>query len=147
MMRTDEASEIAGVSPSANTSIMPSEFGVVVDPMSASTLLSPMSLRVFWTAVVVSDASSSTMYSIDLPPAVFGHIGIVLRSGMPSDAAGPVADTVTPIRTCAAAVAVASTSAPKSAQRTNERPIVILLVMFARPDSRPPRAPVAAHRG
>ena len=42
---------------------------------------------------------------------VFGHIGIVLRSGMPSDAAGPVADTVTPIFTCAVADAATSASA------------------------------------
>ena len=102
-MRIDDASEIAGVSPSANTSIIASELGVVVEPMIASTLLSPISFLVFCTAVVVSVASSSRMYSIVLPPAVFGHSATVFFSGMPSDAAGPVAETVTPTLTCAPA--------------------------------------------
>src|SRR6266513_2795569 len=39
---------------------------------------------------------------------VFGHIATVFFSGMPSDAAGPVADTMTPIFTCAAAPAATS---------------------------------------
>ncbi len=60
-MRADAAIEIIGVCDSAATSIIASEFGVVVDPISTSTLLSVMSLRAFVTAVVVSDASSSTM--------------------------------------------------------------------------------------
>ena len=115
MMRTDDASEMTGVSASANTSIIASELGVVVEPMIASTLLSLISLRVFCTALVVSVASSSTMYSIVLPPADFGHIGMVLRSGMPSDAAGPVADTVTPTFTCALASAAAVQSTAPSA--------------------------------
>src|SRR5690349_3785579 len=105
MIRTDDASEITGVCASANTSSIAREFGVVVEPMIASTFDSPISLRVFCTAVVVSDASSSTMYSTVLPATSFAHMPTVLRSGMPSDAAGPVAETVTPIRTCAAAVA------------------------------------------
>jgi hypothetical protein len=108
---------MTGVSASANTSIIASEFGVVVEPMIASTLFSPISLRVFCTAVVVSDASSSTMYSMVLPPAFFGHIGIVLRSGMPSDAAGPVADTVTPTFTCACARPMLAASAASTALR------------------------------
>ena len=105
MIRTDDASEIAGVCASANTSSIASEFGVVVEPMIASTFDSPISLRVFCTAVVVSEASSSTMYSTVLPATSFGHMTTVLRSGMPSDAAGPVAETVTPILTCANVVA------------------------------------------
>jgi hypothetical protein len=119
MIRTDDASEIVGVWPSANTSSIAREFGVVVEPMIASTFDSPISLRVFCTAVVVSDASSSTMYSTVLPPTSFAHMPTVLRSGMPSDAAGPVAETVTPIRTCANAVA-ANAHATKATLRVND---------------------------
>ena len=99
----DEASEIVGVSPSAITSSIASVAGVVLVPMIASTWFSPSSFLVTWTAVVVSVASSSTMYSTLLPPIVFGHIAIVFFSGMPSDAAGPVAETTTPTLTCASA--------------------------------------------
>jgi hypothetical protein len=35
---------------------------VIVDPTNTSTLSSVISLRAFFTAVVVSEASSSTMY-------------------------------------------------------------------------------------
>ena len=119
MMRIDDASEITGVSASANTSIMASELGVVVEPMIASTLCSPISFRVFCTAVVVSVASSSTMYSTFEPAMVFGHSAMVFFSGMPSDAAGPVAETVTPILTCAtAAVASANVAATSKARTT-----------------------------
>src|SRR3954470_20640955 len=57
-MRDDAAIESIGVSASATTSTMASELGVMVEPMIASTLFSEMSLRVFVTALVVSDASS-----------------------------------------------------------------------------------------
>ena len=57
----DAAIEIIGVCDSAATSIIASEFGVVVEPSRTSTLLSVMSLRALVTAVVVSDASSRTM--------------------------------------------------------------------------------------
>src|SRR6218665_42988 len=60
-MGGDAAMEIMGVRASATTSIMASEFGVMLDPRMMSTLLSLISLRVLFTAVVVSDASSSTM--------------------------------------------------------------------------------------
>ncbi len=60
-MRLDAAIEIIGVSLSAATSIIASEFGVTVEPTSTSTLSSLISLRALRTAVVVSDASSSTM--------------------------------------------------------------------------------------
>ena len=60
-MRAEAAMEIMGVCASATTSIMASELGVVLDPRMMSTLLSLISLRVLLTAVVVSDASSSTM--------------------------------------------------------------------------------------
>ena len=89
MIRADEASEITGVSPSAITSIIASVFGVVVEPMIASTLFSLMSFRVLTTAALESLASSSTMYSTDLPAIVFGRSAIVFFSGMPSETAGP----------------------------------------------------------
>ncbi len=60
-MRADAAIEIIGVCASATTSIIASEFGVVVEPSTMSTLFSVISLRVLLTALVVSDASSSTM--------------------------------------------------------------------------------------
>ena len=60
-MRAEAAIEIIGVCASATTSIIASEFGVVVEPRMMSTLFSVISLRVLATAAVVSDASSSTM--------------------------------------------------------------------------------------
>ncbi|MNN58639.1 hypothetical protein D3C81_1736960 [compost metagenome] len=57
----------------------------------------------FLTAVVVSVASSSTKYSIFLPAISLGSSVNVFFSGMPSEAAGPVADTVTPTLTWALA--------------------------------------------
>ena len=57
----DAAIEIIGVCDSAATSIIASEFGVVVEPSTMSTLLSVMSFRALATAVVVSEASSRTM--------------------------------------------------------------------------------------
>ena len=60
-VRALKASEIIGVSASATTSIIASEFGVMVEPMMTSTLCSAISLRVFFTAVVVSEASSRMM--------------------------------------------------------------------------------------
>src|SRR2546429_4456335 len=104
MMRTDDARDMVGVSPSATTSVMASELGVVVDPMIASTALSEISFLAFCTASVLSLASSRTMYSTLFPAMVLGHIATVFFSGMPSDAAGPVADTVTPILICDCAV-------------------------------------------
>ena len=47
------------------------------------------------------------MYCTLLPAISFGSSAIVFFSGIPSDAAGPVADSVTPIFTCADAVAAA----------------------------------------
>jgi hypothetical protein len=117
MMRIDDASEIVGVSPSAITSSIASVAGVVLVPMIASTWFSPSSFFVACTAVVVSDASSSTMYSMLLPPIVFAHIATVFFSGMPRDAAGPVADTTTPIFTCAITAPVAAKNAASAAAR------------------------------
>lgn len=59
-MRLEAAQAIIGVCDSAATSIMPSELGEVVEP-TTSTLSSETSLRMFLTALVVSEASSRTM--------------------------------------------------------------------------------------
>ena len=48
------------------------------------------------TALVVSEASSRTIQLIFCPPIVVGSSSMVFFSGMPSEAAGPVADSVTP---------------------------------------------------
>lgn len=60
-MRADAAIEIMGTCASATTSIMANELGVMVEPMTMSTLFSLMSLRVLVTAAVVSLASSRMM--------------------------------------------------------------------------------------
>ena len=60
-IRADAAIEIIGVSASATTSAIASEFGVIVEPMMTSTLFSLSSLRVLVTALVVSDPSSRMM--------------------------------------------------------------------------------------
>ena len=123
MMRTDEAREMVGVSPSATTSVMASELGVVVEPMIASTAFSAMSFLAFCTASVVSLASSRTMYSTLFPAMVLGHMATVFFSGMPSEAAGPVVDTVTPILICACAAPVSDNIAAAATPQ-----IVILFI-------------------
>src|SRR5258705_11353149 len=102
-IRADAAIEIIGTSASATTSIIASEFGVIVDPTITSALSSVISFLVLVTALVVSDASSSTIQLIFSPAIVVGSSSIVFFSGMPSDAAGPVAESVTPTLTSAAA--------------------------------------------
>src|SRR6185437_16950785 len=82
-------------------STIASEFGVTVEPTTTSTLSSLMSLRVFVTARVVSEASSRMIHRIFSPPIDVGSIWNVFLSGMPSEAAGPVADNVTPAVTSA----------------------------------------------
>ena len=62
--------------------------GVTDVPISTSTLSSEASLREFLTACVVSVASSRTIHSIFWPATSFGSRATVLRSGMPSEAAG-----------------------------------------------------------
>ena len=79
------------------TSTIASDGGVTDDPISTSTLFSLMSLRVFTTAALESLASSKTMYSMLCPAIVFGSRAIVFFSGMPSETAGPVVESVTPI--------------------------------------------------
>jgi hypothetical protein len=59
-IRAEAAREIIGVCASDTTSIIASELGVMLEPITTSTLCSLISLRVFDTAVVVSEASSST---------------------------------------------------------------------------------------
>src|SRR6185312_8510908 len=114
-MRPDDAIEIIGSLASATTSTIASELGVTVEPMMTSALSSVISLRVLVTAFVVSDASSRITQLIFWPSIDCGSSSNVLRSGMPSDAAGPVADSVTPIvmsaRAALAAAAIATASA------------------------------------
>ncbi|CFW37106.1 Uncharacterised protein [Bordetella pertussis] len=98
------ATLIIGTLASAATSTMASEPGVIEVPTSTSTLSSEASLREFFTACVVSVASSSTIHSILVPSTSLGSRATVLRSGMPSEAAGPVAAIVTPTLTWALAI-------------------------------------------
>src|SRR5690606_34297513 len=84
------ATLIIGTLASAATSTMARDPGVIEVPTSTSTLSSVTSLREFFTAWVVSVASSSTIHSIFWPAASEGSRATVLRSGMPSEAAGPV---------------------------------------------------------
>ena len=97
------AKAIIGTLASATTSIIARALGETVEPITTSTWFSAMSLRVLLTALVVSDASSSTRYSIFWPAISRGRRSTVFFSGTPSEAAGPVADTVTPTFTCASA--------------------------------------------
>jgi hypothetical protein len=60
-MRLEAARASMGVSPSATASIMARELGLVVEPTMTSTRCSAISLRAFFTAAVVSEASSRTM--------------------------------------------------------------------------------------
>ena len=112
-MRADAAIEIIGVSASATTSTIASEFGVIVEPTMTSTLSSEISLRVLVTALVVSEPSSRTIQLTFWPPIVVGSSSKVFFSGMPSDAAGPVADSVTPtLMSACAGAASPATGAP-----------------------------------
>ena len=82
-----------------------------------STLSSVISLFVLVTALVVSDASSRTIQLTFWPPIVVGSSSNVFFSGMPSEAAGPVADSVTPTLMSACA----GPAAPATAERGDER--------------------------
>ena len=115
-MRPDAAIEIIGTCASATTSTMASELGVTVEPMITSTLSSVISLRVLVTALVVSEPSSRITQLIFCPPIDRGRSSKVLLSGMPSEAAGPVADSVTPIvmSACATAATIAAATATAS---------------------------------
>src|SRR5207249_3206537 len=68
-----------------------------------------------------------TMYSTLFPAMVFGHIAMVFFSGIPSDAAGPVAEMVTPILICPCAPDASAMSAPATSAR------VMIRAMFSPP--------------
>ena len=127
-IRADAAIEIIGVSAAEATSTIASEFGVIVEPTTTSTLSSEMSFFVFVTAFVVSEASSRMIQLTFWPPIVAGRSSNVFFSGMPSDAAGPVADSVTPtlMSACdgpaAPAMASAATSAGSSLRTCMKSP-------------------------
>src|SRR5258706_10553255 len=93
----DPASEISGILTSLATSTRASEFGVVVEPIMRSTLSLLINLRALAIAFVGSVASSSTIYSMDCPPASLGRSATVFCWGIPREAAGPVSGTVTAI--------------------------------------------------
>ncbi len=83
------AKAIIGTLASATTSIIARALGETVEPITTSTWFSAMSLRVLLTALVVSDASSSTRYSIFWPAISRGRRSTVFlfrhaeRSGRP----------------------------------------------------------------
>ena len=116
------AIESIGVPESAAASRIASELGVVDDPTMTSTLSSLISLRALVTALVVSDASSRTIQLIFSPAIVFGTNSIVFFCGMPSEAAGPVAERVTPmLKSAAAGPARTNASAVPSMGRNEMR--------------------------
>jgi len=81
------------------------------------------------TAFVVSDASSSSTHLTFSPPMVAGSSSSVFFCGMPSDAAGPVADTVMPtvMSACAGSASANAIAAP-SAVVVRESFMQILLI-------------------
>ena len=130
MIAADAASEIIGVSASATTSRIARELGVTVDPTTTSTLFSLINFRVFLTASVVSDLSSRTMKLSFCPPIVGEPIiSSVFFSGMPSDAAGPVAESVTPMLMSAMAMPAVSSVAKATANFS-------ILIIFLPRDTR-----------
>ena len=94
---------ISGTFASAITSRIASAFGVVDGPISASILFSWTSFLTFCTARVVSPPSSSWMYSIGRIADRLRQESPVFFCGMPIAVVGPVADTMRPILTWAAA--------------------------------------------
>src|SRR5712692_7647828 len=121
---------IMGVSASATMSIIASEFGVTVEPTITSTLSSLRSLRVLVTALVVSEPSSSTIQLTFWPAIAVGSSSKVLRSGMPSEAAAPVADRVTPTLMSPRAVSVRPSANAASANKSLLRVIVPPVIRF-----------------
>ena len=108
---------------------MASEAGVVEDPTSTSTFSSSSNLRAFATARVASAPSSSTMYSTSCPAMLLGSSAMELRCGMPSEAAGPVVEMVTPTLMVSAAAEAASAPEikPATARATRRRAIMTIL--------------------
>ena len=131
-IRPEAAIAIIGVSASATMSIIASELGVTVEPTITSTLSSLRSLRVLVTALVVSEPSSSTIQLTFWPPIVVGSSSKVLRSGMPSEAAAPVADSVTPTLMSPRAVSVRPSASSASANKSPVRVIVPPVIGFDR---------------
>ena len=99
---------------SVATGAMASTAGTPEEPSSTSTLLSVMKRRVFFTAPMVSDPSSSTMSLIFSPAIRSGQRSSEDLTGSPSEDSGPVSDRFTPILMSAwAAPASASNAAAK----------------------------------
>ena len=94
---------ITGTFASAMMSRIASAFGVVEGPIIASMLCSWISFLMFCTARVVSPPSSSWKYSTVASPILRGNRSPVFFCGMPMAVVGPVAETMRPILTCAAA--------------------------------------------
>jgi len=92
-----------GVLASATKSSMARAAGLVVGPIRASTLCSPISFFTAVTALVGSDASSRTMYSTFCPPISAGSRATLFFWGMPTWAVTPVEEAMTPIFTWARA--------------------------------------------
>jgi len=114
-MMADEPTVVtSGVLDSATKSSMASAAGVVVGPISASTFCSAISFLTLVTALVGSDASSSTMYSTFCPPISVGNRATVCFCGMPTTAVGPVDEAMTPIRMSAKATPVARSRASRA---------------------------------
>ena len=83
-----------------------------------STLSSVMRRCAFLVAVVVSLASLRMVIFSFSPAISAGHIFSACSAGMPSDAPGPVVDSVTPMWISACAICAA---APSPAQRAAVR--------------------------
>ena len=106
----DPARLMVGTPAAAITSRMASEAGVAEAPRIASTCSSSIILRAARVAAVVSVASSSTTQRTAWPAMAFGSRSMVLRSGMPSPAPGPVRDSSAPRVTSARAGAAPAAS-------------------------------------
>ena len=97
VITADEPTVVSsGVFDSATKSSIASAAGVVVGPISASTLCSPISFLTPVTACVGSDASSRTMYSTLRPAISVGNSAAVFFCGMPTMAVGPVEEAMMP---------------------------------------------------
>jgi hypothetical protein len=108
---------------------------VVDEPMITSAWSSSISLRMLATARVLSPPSSSTVYSMVCPATSLGIRGNELRCGMPSDAAGPVVEMVTPTWMTSARAAPATHTA-KAAPTKN--PFNLIMRLFPPDAGMPP---------
>ena len=87
----------SGVFASCATSAIAAVAGVLDEPMIASTRSSVTRRRAFLVATVGSVASSSTISLTFSPPISVGRRAKAFFSGMPSEAAGPEAESETPM--------------------------------------------------